>query len=70
MNINEKLRTVRKSRGLSLDTMAKLLGISRRSLCYYERGMHLPPKAASILTLEGLCGRLENVENTVPEKRP
>lgn len=41
-HFGERLREIRKKSGLSQDTLAKELGISKGALCYYENGERTP----------------------------
>lgn len=49
MNFGAKLKAQRVSRGLTQDELAEAIGVSRRTLCYYEQGGTYP-KNRSIYT--------------------
>ena len=51
MEFGEKLRIFRKRRGFSQAELAKLAGITTRSLQYYEAGSRLPQSADTVLAL-------------------
>ena len=44
MNLGEKIRNIRKERGLTQESFAEIIGISRFSLINYERGARKVPE--------------------------
>ena len=53
-----KLQAFRSWVGLSQSALAKMLGVSRRSICYYESGHHSPRDVARLKLLYlGFCWR-------------
>ena len=55
MNFNEKLLSLRKAAGISQDTLARQLGVSRQAVSRWEVGSALPD-ASNILQLSKLFG--------------
>ena len=82
MKFGEKVRKLRKTRGLTQVEMAQVLGISLRTLQYYETGKLYPRKRDSIMKLADYFGvkasdlisaedmySLEGVEDAIGAKR-
>jgi len=60
--ISQTILATRKRLKLSQDRMATALGISKRSLCYYEAGQIIPPPESTVVTREGILAKLETLE--------
>ena len=50
----ERLRAIRKRKGLTQTQLAEKVGISYQLICFYETGKHTP----SMVVFEWLCGAL------------
>ena len=56
MKTGEKIRELRKKFGISQEDLAKRIGVSRRSLIYYEQGDSFPTKPEVITALAEAFG--------------
>ena len=57
-----KLKAFRRRIGVSQSALARLVRVSRRSICHYERGTHAPRRANSVAsTILGLRLALDEV---------
>lgn len=82
MSFEQRLLETRKSRGMSQETLAEKIGVSRQAVSKWETGEALPDYAKLIaladaleVSLDYLCGRKERSENAsasaaeTPEKK-
>ena len=56
MSFGEKLRELRKRSGLSQEELAEKIGVSRRSLIYYEQGKAYPSRPETITAIADVFG--------------
>jgi len=56
MKFGEKLKEQRVKRGLTQDELAEAIGVSRRTLCYYEQGSTYPKNRGVYKTISEYFG--------------
>lgn len=56
MSFSEKLRELRKNSGLSQEELAEKIGVSRRSLIYYEQGRSYPSRPETVKAIADVFG--------------
>jgi len=56
MSFSEKLKELRKNSGLSQEELAEKIGVSRRSLIYYEQGKSYPSRPETITAIAEVFG--------------
>lgn len=66
--LSETLRETRARLNWPLSRMAPALGISKRSLCYYESGEIVPPPESEVVTRESLLAKLATLERAAKVK--
>ncbi len=56
MSFSEKLRELRRKSGMSQEELADKIGVSRRSLIYYEQGKSYPSRPETIKSIADVFG--------------
>ncbi len=56
MNFGERLRQLRRNSGMSQEELAAKIGVSRRSLIYYEQGKSYPSRPEIITAIAEVFG--------------
>lgn len=68
-NFSERLRGLRTKHGMSQDAVGKIIGVTRYSVCGYEKGKNFPEVLGLIglaeffdVSIDYLVGRTDNPE--------
>jgi len=68
-NFAERLRTLRRERGMTQDALSKIIGVGQDAVSIYERGLHYPEVRNLIIladffgvSIDYLVGRTDNPE--------
>jgi len=56
MSFGEKLKELRKNSGISQEELAERIGVTRRSLIYYEQGKSYPSRPETITAIADVFG--------------